>query len=244
MLFFRKPKQVVVDCFTVEPIVKDLFSVQKANKFYPDWWKSLPNSYTTPNMLGELGTMKGCTGFTDLFKNSFSVPLWSDFKLTVDENKNFAYQFADQKSGLVLHDKQQRQGFMPSYEHIKFIAPWQLVCKEDVQFVVMQPVWSQTGLEKFITPAGMVNFKYQHNVNINLFFPTDTEGTYIFEAGQPILNIVPITEREVEFRTHTVSESEWMRINNIHSQVKFIDKYKFIKRSYEKTGKCPFGFGS
>ena len=244
MLFFHKPKQVVVDCLTVEPLIKDLFPIQKSNKFYPDWWKLLPNSYTTPHSLNEFGTMKGCTGFTDLFKNSLTVPMWSDFKLRVDENKNFAYQFADQKSNLVLHDKEQRQGLMPTHEHIKFIAPWQLVTKSDIQFVVMQPIWNQNGLEQFITPPGMVNFKYQHNVNINLFFQPSVEGDYVFEAGQPVLTIVPITEGVVEFRNHVVSEEEWMKVNNIHSQVKFLDKYKFTKRNYEKKGKCPFGFGA
>jgi hypothetical protein len=243
-MFFTKQNKIIVDCFVVEPIIHDLFSIQKTSKFYPEWWKQLPNSYVSPNSLGETGTMKGCPGFTDLFTNSFTVPMWSDFKLRVDDQKHFVYQFADQKTGLVLHDRQQREGLMPTHEHIKFIAPWQVVSKHDVKFVVMQPIWNQNGLEQFITPPGMVNFKYQHNVNINLFFKPDTPGVYTFEAGQPILTIVPLTEKKVEFKTHLVSESEWMRINNIHSQIKFSDKYKFIKRNYEKGGKCPFVFGS
>lgn len=242
-MFIFKKNKIVVDCFVVEPIIHDLFSVQKSSKFYPDWWKQLPNSYQSGNSLGETGTMKGCTGFTDLFANSFTVPMWSDFKLRIDDQNHFVYQFADQKSGLVLHDRQQRAGLMPEHEHIKFLAPWQVVTKDDLKFVVMQPIWNQNGLEQFITPPGMVNFKYQHNVNINLFFKPDRPGVYTFEAGQPILTIVPLTEKKVEFKNHLISESEWMRINNIHSQVKFSDKYKFIKRSYEKKGKCPFGFG-
>ena len=88
MFFFFKRKKIVVDCFTDNYSINELFPIQTANNFYPDWWKNLPKTYDAMNKWGlrvSQSTMKKCPAIIDLYKTGFIMPLWSDLQILSDD---------------------------------------------------------------------------------------------------------------------------------------------------------------
>jgi hypothetical protein len=74
-------------------------------------------------------------------------------------------------------------------------------------------------------------------------------------AGTPMVHLIPITESEVEWKTHFVSFDEWCKVEGTipqsfpeigtgsrNNRYKKLMKEKEAMDKMEKS-KCPFGFG-
>jgi hypothetical protein len=239
-MFFLKRKKIIIDCLTTNALASELYYPDKAVNFYPDWWKSLPSTYkNTQNGFTDMATMKTCMGFTDYYQKSFFLPLWSDLKIKVDSKDSFRWQFSDSKSNAIPHELNQRKGFLENYNHLKIVSPWLFKSKFDVFFSVNQPIWSFNDNPQIIVPSALLEFKYQHETNVNMFFPK-TANEYLFEAGQPMMAFTPLTEKEVEFKTHLVDYEEFSKCYDLQNQVHFLNKYRKIRNKYKSLNKCPF----
>ena len=87
-----------------------------------------------------------------------------------------------------------------------------------------------------------------------MFIKKDAEN-FVLRAGTPLIHIVPLTEKEVEWNCHMVSHDEFVSKNEIPSDMSMyyegIRNVKYSKDkamsnkmdAEEKKGKCPFGFG-
>jgi hypothetical protein len=249
MHFFRRPGVIHLDCFTDRADVFALSKIDHSMKFIPDWWKSLPKSVNnTDNHL--FPTLKTCQGFIDLFKNGIILPLWSDLsinlaKINHSDNLN-TWQFADQMSIIEIHNFQQRGNFLPKeeYQHFKILSPWHLKTKEDLNWVVTGNTWVNNDLSKIFFTEGMLNFKWQAQSNINMFCKRENKDQNILlEAGQPMLQFIPMSDKKIVLHHHLVSEYEFVNIAKSKRRFTFINGYnKGKKILQEQESKCPFGF--
>ena len=84
------------------------------------------------------------------------------------------------------------------------------------------------------------SFYYQHATHINLLIQDNKEIFIPFK--QPILHLIPLTEREVVVHHHLVSEVEFERDRNRSHQVSFIGSYFKTKKEIENqhSSNCPF----
>lgn len=239
---FNKPSKIILDCFTYRNDVHNLHPVSKAIDFIPDWWKELPNFDETE--LAPKNTMKKCRGFIDLYINSIAIPMWSDLVINYDD-KGVQYQYADMLSEIANHDYSQRRGFLPNNPNLKLISPWLFQTKEEINFMTFKPMYNYHESIDFDVCIGIVNFKYQSITNINIVLPqTDKAKKFTINAGQPIWQLVPQTEKKVEIKTHLVSRDEFIKIKEKTGKVKFVDSYGYTKKILQqKQSKCPFGFG-
>ena len=135
---------------------------------------------------------------------------------------------------------------MPHLVHVKMTSPWIFNEKSGVEFYWADPVWNN--LKEFnevnVLP-GVMNFKYQGSSHVNMFFP-NIKKRYEYKHGHPMAQLIPLSDQEVEVRTHLISVEEWktMRHKDIH-RFSFLNYYKnkvkMIDSNEQK--KCPFGFG-
>ena len=75
-MFFKFIKnKIVLDCFTARADVFEHSKIARASEYVPQWWKSLPKPEISFEKIAknEVSNMKGCVGFTELFKNSFVI---------------------------------------------------------------------------------------------------------------------------------------------------------------------------
>lgn len=239
---------VYVDCYTFRKDVYDYAKIQPATRFYPGWWKKLKNKYGVVDPdnemfeLRETGTMRGCVGFTDLFKNAFCIPLWSDLRLTVGQVGSDFYKwlYADKISDAGTHPQEQRGDFLPDshYQHFKLSSPWHLKCEEEVKFLFVDPVWTSNLDNGIIIPPGVLEFKHQASTNINMLVIRDPELPRMIDLkyGEPLAFLVPMTERRVILRYHLVSREKFMAAGK--PILSFVNAYITSKKMQEKQ-ECP-----
>lgn len=240
MIFFKK-KPIVLDFYTDHPEVMLFAKPQKASKFYPEWWKALPNDTQTSDPLVVAPTMKRCVGLVDLYQHGFILPMWSDLALEVGAvgTHYTRWQHADPRASAIDHAQTQRGEYLPDthYQHLKLNCPWFAVCSENIDWMFVAPTWNFEKPEEFVIPAGVVSYKYQHTMNVNMFLPRKAETSILkLEQGQPMAHIVPITDREVEYRYHLVTTAELSKHQKM--SLWFTKKYQRLKAGQSK---CPFG---
>ena len=228
---------VYLDCYTSNPAAYKAGRVSSATNYLPTWWKRLLPTVQhaalkdVPNFTLPATTMRHCVGFTDLFKKSFCIPMWSDLAIHLEPamRDGYAWKFADGRSKLVDHPAFQRGDFMPPehFQHLKLSSPWSLRCNEDINFLFFDPFWpSYEGEEVAIIPPGLLNFKHQPGTNINMFIrklPDEARQVEI-KFNTPLVFITPLTERKVILRHHLVSP-EYISEHVDRPYVAFNDSY-------------------
>lgn len=242
MFFFSKRTTIHLDVFTSRKDVFDFYPVDHTEKFFPEWWKALPNHVVSSDGFSPMGTMKRCVGVSQYYGNGITIPLWSDLYVNVIED-NLIWQFSDKISEAAPHPEIQMTGYldMQNHRHLKLISPWYFNCKEEVRWLWTQPIWNFHEPTKIIIPPANIEYKYNPGTNVNIFFNADEYRVISMEAGQPLANIYPVTERHLKIHHHLVSNEEYARIGSLSSTTKFLSKYlnnRRILKSKEK--KCPF----
>lgn len=240
MFFNFLKKKIVVDTFTNNPLLaQSTACIQPAARFYPDWWKATNKTFSSVNgnnMVIDGPTIKSCQGIIDLYKNSFILPLWSDLVMEVYED-NYSWQWAELSSpDINSHPPAQFDNpvnNLSQWHHAKFVSPWFCVSKSDIKFACVEPVWTTIENNYFIKYlSGVIDFKYQHSMNINMFIPKIPRRLK-FDFAQPIYQIIPLTDSyEIEFKPQVVDSNEWSRLTKITTW------RPFFRRNHVKT--CPF----
>lgn len=242
MLFFFKPKTITLDFFTNQNHVFSYAKPQAANKFYPDWWKTLETpplrNPHQPNSVENLdidSNMRRCVGVSHLYKYGVVLPLWSDLRIYVGpiNSGEYQYLFSDGISSASQHPDFQKGNFLPNsnYCHIKVHSPWIAYCKDAVPFMLSPLVWNTNKPEECIIPNGVVEYKYQHSTNINLFIPRKNEEQIVqLGFNTPMYHMVPLTDRKLEVKTHLISEAEYEQKYASSRNVTFTGKYNVHKK--------------
>jgi hypothetical protein len=240
MILFKFPqKKIVLDCFTHLEHVLTTAPIVPATKLLPEWWKALPRTYTTPQ--GEHSTMRSCVGMTDYYKASIVMPLWSDMRINIKSPTEYNWKFSDGLSNAVYHEvDKQAAGFLPEYAHIKITSPWYLKTKENIQWVWSHPTYAFPNSHEIATLPGVVNYKHQSTSNINIFVFAKKEQTIFIPQGQPLVHMIPMSDRKVKIVRHLIDEKEAHRMNLNDCPITFIRKYQRLVTLKEQFKDCPF----
>jgi hypothetical protein len=253
-MFLFKEKKIVVDCFTIDPFASEYAKISPAVKYYPEWWKDLPS--VGPDNSQSVN-MKGCLGLTNLYKNSFIIPMWGSLTINLS-NKNMKawrvdldYKIEHAASPLSNHNRAQYPGFVEEdFIHIKIEAPWLLKTKSNIKFMLVDPIWNRNSLIDYSILPGVVDYHYQPSAAINMMFKLYDQPRQVhFKPGNVMSMIVPLTENDIDFRCHLVDSIELYRqfpqikLASSSKQKRYSIFKKFINKHEERQeSKCPFGF--
>jgi hypothetical protein len=243
MIFIFKKKEIVLDCFTTEPQVYNFNKIARASDYYPEWLKNTKKEYNTG--LFKESTIKKCIALIEMYKHGAVMPLWADLLIKVN-NKNINWQFADFKSQMTNHSSQQWDNFADEnkYNHFKIYSPWHFQTKKDVKFYWTKPFWNFPLKEDidYQVPTGIIDYKYNHSTHINLFVDTSKDKEIFFNAGTPLIHIIPLSENKLIIKNHLVDKLDHLKFS---ARYTFQDSYKTKKASSIKNEKkCPFGFSN
>ena len=240
--FFFKEKPIIIDAFTKYSNVYEYASIKEANNFIPEWWKNMNSLYEETNQYGiktKKSTIKRCDGFIENYKNGFMIPAWSDFSILATD-ANWSYQFSDGISSIVSHPNKQFSDIFEDYLHFKIISPWMIREKTGIKFAFTNPIWNNVDKSQIlIFPQGIVEYKYQHATNINIFIkktPIQNEFTF----GTPLAHIIPLSEKQVKIRNHLISDEEYRQLDDLHVNITFLNKYRKIINTKGSSTACPF----
>lgn len=241
-MFWRKNKDIVLNCYTDRPEVYNLYPITLSNKTKPAWFKN-KSPRRDKNKITRLN-IKGCRGFIDYYSKGVVLPLWSDLRITIGEKGTTSYEweYADCCSHMSIHNTEDLEPQFPEseYKHLKIISPWCFTCDEDIDFLAIEPGWQFNILGFIRILKGVVNFKYQASTHINIFCVRgEREETIVLPAGMPIYHFIPLTTRKVTIKTHLVSAEELRKISVNDHPFKFAHSYLEKKRRL-KEQECPY----
>jgi hypothetical protein len=246
-MFLFKKKKIVVDAFTKFTGIKELYPIEPAHIFLPQWWKNLPSSYDIQDNNGikvARPTLKRCDGFTQNYKNGFIIPLWIDTTIKTTLDGKWAYRLASNDSETLI-DCHPRNEFGNEFDkliHLKLHSPWMLEEKKGCQFYFTSPFWNQISqLGEFFIPPGIVNYKHQYSTHINFLLPMADRQITLY-SGMPLVHIIPLTDTDVEIKCHQISAQEHYQLYMKNYLGSFLGSYKKNKKLRNKTSKCPLGF--
>jgi hypothetical protein len=242
MFFFKKPK-LVVDCFTYNRHAYELFPVDHSIKFVPEWWKNAPKGYQFKNLY-PASTIKRCPAIIEQYKHGLILPLWSDLAIATHGGNMWEAHFCDRNAGLDCHNQEQWDFYADpkKYVHVKLLSPWAIRTKDEVYWQYSKPSWSfPVDNNLFISP-GIVNFKDQTSTNVNILLPLEARPSYVINAGQPMAQMIPLSDKDIDIRTHLVSEEDYKNKYSISFSHSFAKGY-IRANAIKKQKKCPFHFG-
>lgn len=238
MFWFCKPKPVDVHFYTTREEVFNHARPEKAVNFLPDWWKALPKQldcYPGILPLFNLTTLRSCPAITNLYTSGYMFPLWSDLRIEV-ENENYKYQFVDCASIIEYHPKEQfgASDLLNEHIHLKLINPWLTYCKEKIDFLTVAPTWNNFGHNEVIVLPGLFSYRFFIHHNINLLVRKTVKKVYSFDFRQPLVHVIPLTDRPVKLHYELVSEKEYA------SLTKKTPHYLMGRNRYRRAEKlCP-----
>ena len=264
-MFWFKKKEIVLDCFTTDPFAFEYAPISHASKHIPEWWKDLPSHVTFHNGLSnhnnkEVPSMKACRGFTDLFMSSYVLPFWGHLQINLIDGTQLTseydinYTLDSGVQPLVSHLNSQFTGFTSKeFKHIKLASPWKLRTNTYVKFLLGDCIWNRRNLTDYNILPGVLDFKYQPNVNINLMSDYRQSPRLIkFEPASPLAMITPLSEKNIELKLHLIDNKEMEKVmpfNRINypwqkAESRYSNAKKFIQNHDDiNKPKCPFGFG-
>lgn len=249
MIFLPK-KKIIVDCFTSNQMVYDHFSIAPTKEYIPSWFKKLGASFDIdlPTTLKKkAATVKRCPGIANLFQEGYIIPMWADlildFKPTDNNNFEYRWEYAvsDPTWRVEVHDSRQYTGlFNNDFFQAKINAPWLIKEKSGIKFLFVEPTYHLQNPNDFTVIPGLLNFKYQNFANINIMtqIHSPMEKNITIYAGQPMVHLIPLTDKKVDLRVHMVSKNEWVKMDESTSAFNFMGSYFSRKRMIDK--KCPF----
>ena len=234
-----KSREIVLNLYTQRPDIFHYAQWQRAATEKPDWWKSLKSVKPTIDAPFRGNTMKYCSGFNDLYRKAFIVPLWSEVLLGIGKKDTslWRYSFADKQSKIDCHPQFQRGTWLPEteYQHFKFNVPWMAECTHDIDFLYTSAEYQSEDPFQFMTLNGLVNYKSMLGTDVNVMFKRGIEDQEILlQKDTPLAMVVPLTDKKVKIKHHLLSQDEMDR-------KRFKGKpFLWFNNGYQKAKKCPF----
>jgi len=260
MFFWFKRPKIILDTFCAGQDLADLFPLEPADQFLPNWFKDLPNTADVKikGQEAEISTMKYCPGIRNIYEHSFVLRNWTEYNLTVDDRGNLDIDSPGQAES---HPPVQYGSGFPKMINCKLHSPWVFREKTGVMFTWMGAEYNHPGAQYKIM-NGMIDYRYQHGTNVNIMLPMPeklpeqlsalkftipSKYRYTFKAGVPLVLIAPMSEKKVEVKTHVVTPEEFNRMGkHPHSRIgAYYNTRKFLRDKDEREAarkKCPFGF--
>lgn len=214
MIIWNKKKKITVDAFTKDEFIAST-PIAPTSKYLPDWYKKLKNKHTVNDngIILQTPTFKTCDGMLDNIKKSFTIPMWADLYIKVDPQGfyGFKYPGSQYNYGIEHHGAWQVANSFDPMMHVKIHSPWILKEKTGVEFYQSQAFYSFNSFAgECLIPPGVVNYKYQNSTHINMFLKKDKQ--YKFDVGMGMMYLHPLTEHDVEIKTHVIDETEYNKL--------------------------------
>jgi hypothetical protein len=241
MFCFTKNKTLDVHLFTVREDVFYNAQPKKASFFVPEWFKKLPKASfdddpNAPLLLKK--NIKTCPAFTTLYSSGFIIPLWSD--LNIEVNGDICrYQFIDNESQVAFHSPKQIDGSEFAHTHIqmKLMSPWFMQTSEEVNMLFTAPTWNNFGHgDIVVAPGAFSSTRDPIGTNINLFLKRPSQRCiYQLFFNQPMLHIIPLTEKKIKLHHHLISQKE---LESLHKRSAF--HLMELNRHRRASKLCPY----
>ena len=225
MIFLKKTKPIVLEAFAPAGELIDLFPIEKGKDRLPSRFQSLPKPHETH-------TVRNCPGLKDLSSSSFIFPSWGEFEITINTDGKAdvvtPVSFYNMPGTSQHSIPAEAPGSWPGYTNIKFHNPWYLYCNEPIKWLMVQPTWHVPDPLRWTPVTGVAEFRYLHVCHINTLWRVyDVPYTTKIKSGDPLVQLIPITERPVTLKLEVMTDDIYKK--------KFQPWHHAFEYSYQKA---------
>jgi len=198
---------LVIDCYTNNQAAFKAAPIQKSNKCMPDWFKRIPAIEDAPvGALAQNRSIKHCMGILDLYQHGFMIPAWEDIMLKIDSGE-FGYQVCGEDC-VQMHSPEQRRGFLDNHIHFKLMSPWYIKANKDIDFLMIWPTWEYADDFGLFGLPGVLKLHHIPLTHINIMAHQHTNRIITLETGNPLCQIIPLTNEPYKLNLHFASKEE------------------------------------
>ena len=219
--FFKKSKDTI-EFVSLVSGVTEMHPVFEAKKFKPNWAIKALSNYkerikTEPNF----NHIALCPGIFDLFKTGYIVPAWHDtlvrtngdqdtFQWAVPNFEELGITGVNQPVGTHLPEISNMLPHRPGSLKgvVKFNTPWRIIAPKGIKFIVIPIAYQDDCL--FDASIGILDPAISNEINIQVNW-NGLNGEYKVKAGTPMCQLIPMTERNLNYvvRTATKHDLDW-----------------------------------
>jgi hypothetical protein len=189
--------------YSLEPAVADLYPVITAHSLKRSWQDPEVRKKKCP--ISGLMSSSNCPGITNIANAGYILTAPADFIITTNGDGvtfqwevPYMFKFSDNNRGYIdKHDYKQTEPLLdnPSTtlkEIVKVETPWRIKSSDDV--VLLQIPVSYNNETRFSAATGIIDPKYAHVLNVQLFWHV-MEGETFIKAGTPLVQYVPMNRK-------------------------------------------------
>lgn len=232
-------KKIKLDCYTHIPGLIKMQPLKTAAR-PPSWWSKIKSLYkvydSKKGMHLKAPTVKTCPGVVEYIRKPININLWTDLNIIVSPDGRIKaagpFNTIEGIDMVEVHDtKQYHEDLYGKAVVVKLVTPWTVKTNEETNFLLAEAHYSPElrNLGIKVIP-GVLNFKYQHSLNVFLVLPVkEKEYEIELKYDTPLMSVFPMTEREVEINMHEVDGAFMNRMVNIYPSVTSGRYYAFRK---------------
>jgi hypothetical protein len=222
-----------IEFLTFDPFLYKNLPPTANTENFPKWFKE-EKSYFEESSISEsfsnlrFPTIKKCPAITEFFTTGIDFPLWSDIDFFIDTNsKSIEWRYSNEYKNLTLvncHNADQYPFLSGKYLHVKIICPWIASCNKNISWLMTRPTYSNFKFDEhgIIFCDGVVQFKNNFVMNVNLFFPLDKEPyTVSFSAGEKFFRLIPLSEKKISINLKECTEEYFKNAALINRKISF-----------------------
>lgn len=177
---------------------RELFEIRPLKQVIPPVLKALPSRKET-----EGKTMRSCIGMMNMASAGFAV--FCPWTFTVSyNNSEWNITYPDEYNPpvaplLQFHPKVQHGKFLGNYGVLKVSMPITMRDKTERQYLFHGPTMHNEMLNGDATViSGITDLKYVEEINVFVALKEVEGAEYIFNTGDVILQLIPLTEEKIE----------------------------------------------
>lgn len=226
MLFFFKEKPIEITAVIHENYVvaHKTAPIVPARERFPDWWKKIPSSKFDWDEFGPSTSIKSCPGVGHTLQQGFIMSLWSDLAFKF-EGDTFRWRFSDNRSETTFQPRRSYPGFYEDYNTFNILSPW--IMLTPVKLHYSYPFYLLDSPPPYITPPGVVTpFLNTCATNVFAMFKQQVGlNTYFIKKNTPMLHIIPLTEKKINFKCEILDDKEYNKHRSaISTPTHFVSK--------------------
>ena len=227
------------------PGISDMFPIKPMSEYTPDWTTKAREDYKKLDKTYKNRHITLCPVIFDLFKFGWYVPMWYDVYIKTEKDKlGFSWRVADQQVtmlsdiSIINTHEDNITKFLPKRKGrtnniIKINTPYHIIAPKNIKFLFLpMPYPDHFDYE---SSSGVLEPSTSSELNVQLYWNIK-DGERFIKAGTPLMQIVPITDKDLTMvcRDANKKETNWIKKRPYFKSFSFSPVRNRIKELYQR----------
>jgi len=233
-----------IEFFSTVPGVAETFPIRASREVIPKWVHAAKADYVKNKDRHDIHIFK-CPGIFEMYTTGYILTSWHDFEIETDGSR-FRMTIPDAKLETFLDktclQEQTFNGvakFLPkrpwsTQSILKINTPWHVLAPKGVKFLMIPIPYSDNF--DFESCIGILDPALSTELNVQGYWNNLSKGLHYVRAGTPLAQLIPITERTLDFVVRDMDKFDelWIKKRKYLNYIGFMLNRTKIREAYER----------